>query len=1065
MLNGWRWLAEGLPLAATNDSLLSPLHVFADLLIWGAYAVIPALVFYFALKRRNFHFSAVGWLCMVFLLLAGAVHLLDALIFHWSYALLVGVVAKWILVVVAWSTILALIPTVPKLLDHKSPEEVLEHITQRERAELELRESQAAYSSLLESLPLYVFRKDREGRFIAANQRFCDTTGHSLEYILNKTDRDLFPPEQAIKYQNDDRLVIQEGKTLEMVEEHVQSDGKKLYVQVLKAPVRNANRQIIGTQGMFWDVTERVSAEEAAKRSDARFRRLLQSSLIGVMVCQLDGQVVDANDAFLKIVGFTRDELQRGKLRWDVLTPPEHRANDLRALEMLKHADTVAPWEKEYFRKDGSRVPILIGVTLSTGSSTECVCFILDISERKEAERALHAAKEAADAANQAKSQFVANMSHEVRTPMNAIIGLTELVLKGSMSSKQRENLHLVQQAADSLLAIINDVLDFSKIEAGKQGLHLESFRLRNLVGDAVKTLALKAHEKSLEIAYHVPTTIADHLRGDSGKLRQVLVNLVGNAVKFTRAGEVIIRVAEVRRHIDTVWLKFSVSDTGIGIPPQKLQAVFEAFEQVDSTTTRQYGGTGLGLAIVKSIVELMGGEITVTSEEGKGSTFSFTIPLTLEPPPIVEELEPHALSGRQVLIVDDHPVNRQIFEEILRSWEMVPHSCESVAAARETLQASTAGPCPFELILSDVSMPHEDGISFANWLQGVPAERRPKLILLSSGYVIEDQRAAELAIDAVLTKPVKQSELLAVLLQVLAGEVAPLSSAHANHSTTPDAEPLRMLIAEDSLVNQRLIVGLLELHGHSLTVVGNGVAAVEQAIAGGYDVVLMDVQMPELDGLQATKRIREHEVVHGGHLPIVAMTAHALPEDRQRCLDAGMDDYVAKPLREAKLLDAITRATGKSAHGTMAATVPSVIPTPPEESSLESEATTITKPAEVNGSVVDWQKALQFCQDDENLLHVVVEAFLEECPTNIAAIHEALAAREAAKLHRAAHTIKGSMRYFGAESLFQIAYKLEQLGAAEQFEGVAEVLTELEQGLSHLQPTLQQFLAEGIKR
>jgi PAS domain S-box-containing protein len=359
---------------------------------------------------------------------------------YWWPAFRLLAVLKVVLAFASWLTLLVLIPLVPRLLETRSAEEFAHLVSKHEEAEQALRERQAIYKSLIESLPLNIFRKDRSGRFVDANQRFCDTLGKPLAEILGKTDFDFFPEHQCEKYRRDDTRVKDTGESLEDVEAYFKPDtGEKLYVQVLKAPVRDARGEIVGVQGMFWDVTERMRADEAARLSDARFRKLLQSNLIGVLVANLDGSVIDANDALLNMVGYTRADLEQGIFRWDSITPPAHRASDERAIALLKTTGSCPPWEKEYIHKDGHHVPILLGVTMLEGSQTECICFVLDITERKQAERELQEAMEAADAANQAKSQFLANMSHEVRTPKNAIIGMTELVLSTPLAPKQSE--------------------------------------------------------------------------------------------------------------------------------------------------------------------------------------------------------------------------------------------------------------------------------------------------------------------------------------------------------------------------------------------------------------------------------------------------------------------------------------------------------------------------------------------------------------------------------------------------------------------------------------------------
>lgn len=1048
----WRRLfsVEGFEEAQRHQAGWSQLvwaQTIADLATYLAYGTIPAIVaLYVWRKKQEFRLPPVWVVLVSFLLVAGISHLLDAAMFWWP-AYRFALVVKVLLALLSWSAVIALLPVLPDLLERRSAAEYEHQLAMRKEAEAALAESEAAYQSLVESLPLNVFRKDCEGRFIVANQRFCDTVGKSFAEIEGRTDFDFYPAAQARKYRADDERVIQSGVVLEDVENHVTPDGKRLHVQVLKAPVRDAAGEIVGIQGMFWDVTTRVRADEALRQSDARFRKLAHSSLIGVLVASLDGRVLDANDAFLQIVGYPRQMVANGSLRWDVLTPVEFRHEDERAIAQLHATGTCTPWEKEFIRQDGTRVPVLVGVTMLEESTDECVCFVLDITERKKTERDLKQAKDAADAASRAKSTFLANMSHEVRTPMNAIIGLSELLLRTPLNPKQQEYLQLVLQSGESLLTVINDVLDFSKVESGKLELMREPMPVKECVGDAAKALAFKAHEKGLELLCDIKEDVPEWIWGDSGRLRQVLTNLVGNAVKFTQQGEVQLRVVRCDPQPGgRDELLFSVRDTGIGIPSDKLDQIFEAFEQADNHTTRQFGGTGLGLAIVRRLVELMGGRVWVESALGKGSTFFFTLPCESCPP--LQAAPPQdstLLRGVRVLVVDDNETNRLILQEQLAGWELAPVVCDGAAAAWKALETAHAEERPFELVLSDLHMPGEDGFSLA---ERIAADERfdPALIILSSGQTVEDpERNARLGIYAQLLKPAKRSELWNSILGALGIEAefpvptAPVSPTAPETAPGASQAPLRILLAEDSLVNQRLALALLERHRHSVQVAHTGKQALALLEEQPFDLVLMDVQMPEMDGLAATRAIREAEKKSGRHLPIIAMTAHALKGDRERCLQSGMDEYVPKPVRESQLWAAIDRVLQRKSS------------LPPEE---RSEAITLER------RVLDWELALSVCHNDVALLRDIVEAFVEEEPLRIAEIRRAIAEEDYELLTRAAHTIKGAMRYFGATEVFERAYVLEKLGAARSLEGADEALQKLQQELARLMSLLVDYLA-----
>lgn len=922
--------------------------------------------------------------------------------------------------------------------------ELQHEVAEHARTQSHLRDSQALYSSLVDALPVYLLRKDLQGRFTFANKLFCDLLGRTWEEIAGKTDFDFYPRALAEKYQRDDRRVISTQQVFEDVEQNEQ-DGESHYVEVLKSPVFDASGALIGTQAIFWDVTARRRAELAFERERYLLNSLMDHVPDHIFFKDRQGRFLRINTSLARRFGLNQPAEALGKSDFDFFTC-EHaqQAYDDEQRVMATGQPMIGFEEKETW-PDGSvtwvsstKLPLLDpeGRIMGTFGISR------DITVQKQAAEALRQAKEAAEAASRAKSDFLANMSHEIRTPLNAIIGMTELLLDMQLTPGQREYLRMVCESGEALLGVINDILDFSKIEAGKLRLEHAEFALRERLGDTMKFLGLRAHTKGLELAYEIAPDVPDGLVGDVGRLRQIIVNLVGNAIKFTERGEVVVSVDCAARRGDEVELHFAVRDTGIGIPPEKIARIFQAFEQADTSTTRRFGGTGLGLTISSRLVESMGGRLWVDSRAGLGSTFHFTATFAVCYDEVREPSRRHVppFEGLKVLIVDDNATNRLILAEILRNWRMRSSTAAGADEAMSAIAAADAAGDPFRLILTDAHMPGRDGFALVEELRRRGVAQDATIMMLTSGDHRDDlARCHKLSIARHLIKPIKQSELFDAIAGALmpATEAAEVAVRAAASDSLPRLPPLRILLAEDSVVNQRLAVGLLQQQGHEVAVANNGNEALAALQARRFDLVLMDVQMPERDGLETTAEIRRREERVGGHVPIIAMTAHAMKGDEEICLAAGMDAYVAKPIRARQLFETIARVLGRESK--------SDLPLPGED-------------------VIDWPHAMNTVRGDRKLLRSIVAAFIDECPSVLANLREAVAAADPKAIRLAAHTLKGGIRYFGAKAAFDRALELENIGKSGSADGAPAALVALEQELSRVLPPLQQFIgAEAV--
>jgi two-component system sensor histidine kinase/response regulator len=807
---------------------------------------------------------------------------------------------------------------------------------------------------------------------------------------------------------------------------HMRRDDKRVVVASRQARLLDEHSHAPVTLIINSDITGHSLAEE-------ELNRFFDLSPDLLCIASFDGYFTRLNPAWERALGYTRDELLARPYA-DFIHPDDVSATGEERASQAHGVQTLA-FENRYRCKDGSyrwlswqAVPIVESATVYAVAH--------DVTERNRVEQELNRAREEAVAATRAKSAFLANMSHEIRTPMNGVIGLTALVLKTEMSTQQREYMQLVKASADSLLRLLNDILDFSKIEEGMLKLDAIPFDLRDAIGDTLKAFTAIASDKGLELTYHVAPEVPQWLVGDPGRLGQIFINLAGNAIKFTSEGEVVLRVALEEPGAagsDTVHLHFSVADTGIGIAPEKQAHIFEEFAQADSSTTRSYGGTGLGLAIVTQLVDLMGGKIWVESTPGQGTVFHFTLHLKVAAgaPQAAPAASPALIKGMDVLVVDDNRSNRTILGEILENWNMQPTLVPDSEAALSAIAKANAAQAPFPLILLDAQMPRFDGFQLAETIRALPGSDKAIIMMLSSSHASgEEARCKALRITRFLRKPIKQSELFDAIV-ASAGAV----SQGAQHEHDGDgaiaSEPgrlLKVLVAEDHPVNQTLVGEILRSRGHFFALANNGVEVLALLDTMDFDAILMDGQMPVMDGYEATREIRRREQGGNRRIRIIALTANAMKEDRELCLAAGMDDYVAKPIDPDQLL---ARLEGVAAPGAIGYASFAL-------ASLQERARGKTA-----------------------LLRKMVQLFLDELPQTLMTLEAAAAGADMHTLERTAHRLKGAAATLSAQDTVDAAGALEQCARNHAADDVAAAFDTVKLACAALAADLSHLLAE----
>ncbi len=941
------------------------------------------------------------------------------------------------------------------------------------KAETTLIESNRFAHATLDALRARIAILDGDGTIIATNRAWQDFEAANVAEASLKTggnyleecDRAKGPSAEAAAIATGIRAILN-GEISEYEREYpYRSSNETQWIHERVTPFACAGPVRLAVS--YYDITPIKQAEQ--KREDAfvalaeshellcaseqQYRALVDAipQLVGSMLP--NGELDYCNQRWLEYTGFTLEQsLGKG---WLGAVHPDDREPAFQSYRLAIEAGNTHIGEFRVRRaSDGSYRWHLARCVPLRGSDGQIIKWYgtqTDVDDQKRMAEELNAIKDAADAANRAKSEFLANMSHEIRTPMNGVLGMTELLLDTPLSDEQRESVELVKSSAESLMNVINDILDYSKIEARRMELDPIEFQLHDLLQDALKPLALRAHRKGLELACDISRDVPECVVGDPNRLRQVVVNLVGNAIKFAESGEVVLQARLENQNDRDIEVAFAVIDTGIGIAADKLQAVFDPFSQADGSMTRNYGGTGLGLSISSKLVALMGGRLSVDSTLGEGSRFHFQArfvrpELLTMPRSYTDTFD---FNGLSVLIVDDNAVNRRVLGEMLRQWDILLTEVATGAEAfAEVARAAQEGE-PYQLALVDAVMPEMDGFSLVERLRSQSAFPPPTIMMLTSADRLHDAtRCRELNVAAYLVKPIKAADLYRAIVRCLHQPPLAVGAAKAaahDADVGPDEQvthltPRHILLAEDNLVNQRVARGILEKRGHKLVVAGDGNEALQAFARDRFDLVLMDVQMPVMDGLEATEKIRMLEATTGRHTPIVAMTSHAYKSDQQRCLASGMDSFLTKPFTPKDLLATIDRLVSS------ADSQRSAVEEMPALSALVDCAI-----ADSQTEPVDFEALNARVENDWTLLQEVIELFLDNSPGIFAQIEAAVARGDRQAIERAAHALQGAMLNVAAGPAALAASRLEKASSGQDFDQIAESQANLNYELDRL--------------
>ena len=960
------------------------------------------------------------------------------------------------------------VSTIPIEVQGADPQSlfILRDITQRKKAEAALEERETLFRGLFDLSPDAIVVIDPHDPnvswpIIDCNRVACVMNGYHRDELIGQSIDILNitsgTAEERTAYLDQLRV----AGHFELETEHRRRNGELFPVEVSTSLISIGERELI--IGIDRDITERKRVEAELLREKQFLEAIIKNSPAAIVILDNQGNIVSSNPAFEELYGYTTAEAM-GKTLDTLITTPE--TLDQASLYTQQARTGLVRGLGKRRRRDGSFASVeIFGVPITVSEErVGSLAIYHDITE-------LDRARTEAEEASRAKSEFLANMSHEIRTPMNGVMGMLELALETQLTTEQKDFLETSLHSAEALLAILNDILDFSKIEAGKLDLERINFQLRNTVEDVAYTLAARAQDKGLEIACLINPDITSNLRGDPGRLRQVLVNLVGNAIKFTHQGEIVIQAESIQETDSDAVVHFSVQDTGVGISPERQAAVFDRFTQADGSTTRKYGGTGLGLTISKQLVEAMGGKIGVESTPGVGSIFWFDIKFEKQPPEKRGGTAPLSFAGpvnmsaARILVIDDNQTNRLILTKNVEAMGCRVEAVSSGAKGLESLRNAHRAGDPYHVVLLDMQMPGMDGEQTARAIKSDPAVKDVKILILTSmGHRGDAARLEALGCSGYLLKPVKQQMLFDAVITVLGREKEESPGLITRHVLAEQRKSnLRLLLAEDNPINQKVAVTVLQKAGYSVDAVDNGLDALTKVKNNQYNAVLMDVQMPVMDGFEATQQIREWERERGTHIPIIAMTAHAMQGDRERCLEAGMDDYITKPLQPKVLFSALDRWAQTDAP--LAEVVETVQDysssadfnsvdmddglfgesTPSAETETKAEAPALQTLSFAGVSPANFESALPHFDNDRDFMMEMFKEYKAHLSERVDEIQSALQDGDTNRLARLAHNLKGVSLNFSADPLATISLHLEEICKREDLMHAPSLVAQLD--------------------